>query len=167
MHAAARVYQQALELDPNSAAAHHALGTVRYTLNDTVAALRHLTMAVELAPDSAQYHLDVGVVRQDLGQKTVALKHWQRALLLDTTLINAHRYIAFAAEDLGDTALARGHWRGLRTLVLTADQVLEGARALRRLGRGSEADVWVREFLTSATDTVAAAELRAFVAENR
>lgn len=167
IHSAAQVYQQALELDSTSATTHHALGTVSYSLNDTLAALRHFTTAVELAPDSARYHLDAGVVQQGLGHEAVALAYWQRASVLDTTLINAHRYVANAAEDLGDSVLARDHWRALQPLVLTTDQVLEAARALQRLGKGPEADVWVRGYLESVVDTVAAAELRAFGLENR
>jgi tetratricopeptide (TPR) repeat protein len=79
---AARLFQQVLDLNPHSAAAHNGVGNVHYMLRDYDAAVAALAQAVRLAPNyTAAYHdLGAACMAQMGADPAQATKWCQEAL---------------------------------------------------------------------------------------
>jgi Flp pilus assembly protein TadD len=74
---------QAVAIEPDSAAAHEALGTLAIHSGDDRGALREYQRAVALTPRSSTAHSGMGLLYLKLGQKDKASAELRRALELD------------------------------------------------------------------------------------
>jgi TolB-like protein/class 3 adenylate cyclase/tetratricopeptide (TPR) repeat protein len=103
--------ERALELDPDLAEGHAALGQIRrlydWDWNGADASFRR---ALELAPGNAQVIRDAGGLAGNLGRPQEALELLRRAVVLDPLSAPAHRSLARSAffADFLDEAEAAG-----------------------------------------------------------
>lgn len=80
--AAATSFREALTLDPDFAAAHSGLGLALYSLDDTEAALEHLTLSLGLLYQQPNTHFNLGLVLARNGHLTQASSALRNALEL-------------------------------------------------------------------------------------
>ena len=90
LHAAERLYRQAVEIDADSLEAHYLLGTVSHALGRPDAAVAELSRAVQLRPEFAEAHHHLGVVFTQQGKLDDALACYRRAIELKPEEANAH-----------------------------------------------------------------------------
>jgi DNA-binding response OmpR family regulator/TolA-binding protein len=79
---AAEAYKSALVLEPDSAAAHYALGNAFYEMDDISGAVKHLERARELNGKDPQVFLLLGAVHQTAGRNAAAIAAYERYLVL-------------------------------------------------------------------------------------
>jgi tetratricopeptide (TPR) repeat protein len=72
--------RQALQIDPQSASAHFALGTALQLQGKLDEAVSSYEKALQLKPDYAQVHYTLATVLQEQGKSQAALQHYQQAL---------------------------------------------------------------------------------------
>lgn len=99
-------YQQALELDPDSASAHQGLGLVFYKRGSFKAAEDELREAIRRRPEGAELHYTLGLVQQDRRLFAEAIESFTRALELDPGSLSARQKRALAAFQAGRLAEA-------------------------------------------------------------
>ena len=100
---AAKSLQQALEVFPRFAAAHHLLGVVSFTgLQQPAQAVTHLKKAVELHPNFARAYLDLGLVYQHQKNLEAAKGVIQTALKIHPRFGEAQLNLAFVHDQLGE-----------------------------------------------------------------
>ncbi len=116
---AADQYRQALQLDPDFAAAHAALASLiahmvqrREELRQALApeAQRAIDRASTLAPDSADTQVAVGQVHAMCKRYDEAATAFRRAIELDPRFFDAHYYYARFCVLRGDHAQAAAHY---------------------------------------------------------
>ena len=73
------LFESALDLDPDYAAAHTGLGLALLAAGERDGGLRHLERGAALAPDSAQAQAALGVALGPLGEGERGLRHLERA----------------------------------------------------------------------------------------
>jgi TolB-like protein/Flp pilus assembly protein TadD len=96
--------ERAIALDPKLAAAHCALGSVRYRQDwDWSAAITEYEMALSLDPNNSDALLNVGLLTALQGRPTDALQYWEQAAGRDS--LNYYVY-----EALADTYYAMGRF---------------------------------------------------------
>ncbi|OQZ00892.1 MAG: hypothetical protein B6D35_04720 [Candidatus Brocadia sp. UTAMX2] len=74
------ILQNALEIAPESAPAHHALGLLMIRVGEHKSALRHLRKAALLAPENVQYSYVYGIALNSLEMSAQAISVLKRAL---------------------------------------------------------------------------------------
>ena len=104
-----RMFQKAVELDPNYARAYAGLADSAFflfnnqqegvSIDDILKASR---TAVELDPDLAEAHASYGIALHYLDRYPEAVSEFQRAIELNPDLYEAHYLYAMAARDHGD-----------------------------------------------------------------
>jgi adenylate cyclase len=103
---------KALELDPNLAEAHAALGNIQTSYDwDWAGAEASLTRALELAPGNSHILAEMAVLQRFLGNLDVAIELNRRAVELDPLAMRGYHQLGLAliwAEQL-DEALAVYH----------------------------------------------------------
>ena len=97
---AIRRFRKALEVNPQSAEAHQALGTVLAQVGDLEGAVRHDSASLALRPENPTVHYNLGTVLIELGQVDQAIRHFRTTLDLVPNHDNARFNLA--------TALAQG-----------------------------------------------------------
>jgi tetratricopeptide (TPR) repeat protein len=75
-------YEQALQIDPSFAIAHHNLGTTLKAMGQLGDAIAHYQQAIALKPDYADAHQNLGVALLKLGQVPESLAAFGRAIAL-------------------------------------------------------------------------------------
>jgi Tfp pilus assembly protein PilF len=149
----------ALQLAPEEAEVHSALGIAKLALGNKAAAKEHLERAAELEPDSAERLCNLGAAWMMLGQPENARETYERAIALNPDDARAH-------SDLGTTLLTLGQPRSA-LVELEHAQRLAPRRAtimnnlgyaLQALGDYSLAERWYRAAL-AADATLASAWL--------
>ena len=94
--------QRALELDPNLAEAHSAMGEIRMAHDwDWNGADQSLKRALELAPGNARTLRSAGVLARDVGRLDESLELLRRASALDPLGVTAHRALARTCHAAG------------------------------------------------------------------
>ena len=98
--AAAILYQQAIELQPDHAVLHSNLGRVlfRDSPNEAIAAYRR---AIQLQPDFGLAHYNLGLALQHLNQHQAALECFEQALRIEPSWANLHNACAVSWMALG------------------------------------------------------------------
>jgi tetratricopeptide (TPR) repeat protein len=79
---ASQLVEQALQLEPNCAVAHHVLGIICLEQGRPQEAIDRLARALAIRPDLARSHHAMGRCRMFQGEPAVALEHFNRALFL-------------------------------------------------------------------------------------
>ena len=123
-----RVLRRALDVEPDSAEVHHALGLVLVREQRVAEALPELARAAALAPDDARYAYVLGVALHSTGQSARALDvlrgvHQRRPGDRDVLVA-----LATISRDTGDRPAARAY---AAALVAAAPED-EGARRLQQ-----------------------------------
>jgi tetratricopeptide (TPR) repeat protein len=108
---AIRSYEQALEIDPNHAAAHINLGTIYYNRQDFVSAEKHYRLAIEADSRYALAYFDLGNVLDETGRVPDAVVAYGTAIQLAPTYGDAHYNLALAYERLRLPRKALHHWK--------------------------------------------------------
>ncbi len=108
---AIEAYKQALDLDPQHAAAHINLGTLFYNRQNYAQAEAHYRKAIEVDPKYALAYFDLGNVLDETGRLPEAIRSYKQALLLAPTYADAHYNLALAYEKLKQPRHALPHWR--------------------------------------------------------
>ena len=104
-------YFDALELDPDLAAAHNNLGVALKAKGDVDGAIEHYNEALRIDPDDAPAHNNLGNALADKGNLDGAIEQYKEALRIDADHANAHYNLGLALNDNGDLDGAIGHFR--------------------------------------------------------
>jgi tetratricopeptide (TPR) repeat protein len=99
--AAARSYQQAIALNPNSAESHNNLGVAFVNQSKLDQAITAFTRALQIKPDFARALSNVSGAFKDKGQLDQAVTAARRAITLQPDLATAHSNLGNALRDLG------------------------------------------------------------------
>jgi adenylate cyclase len=78
--------RRAVELDPEDAAAHCAMGKARIVRREHVLAVPDLQLAIELNPSLAWAHYGLGAAAEFRGQPEQAIEHLERAIRLSRAI---------------------------------------------------------------------------------
>jgi tetratricopeptide (TPR) repeat protein len=104
-------YRQALELEPEHAAAHINLGTLYYNHQDYAQAEKHYRQATTADPRYALAYFDLGNVLDETGRLPDAVRAYRQAITLAPTYADAHYNLALAYEKMAQQRKALEHWR--------------------------------------------------------
>jgi tetratricopeptide (TPR) repeat protein len=142
MREARRAAQQALEIDPNLAIGHVALGWVQRTADwDWRGALRSFNRARELAPDDCAIMGDAAVLLLNIGQIDEAVRLARAGAARDPLNARAQASLGYVLALAGRSEEALPPIRRAIELAPAIDEAHSHlARALLRLGRIDEAE---------------------------
>lgn len=108
---ALEAFQQAVNLDEESASTQNNLGVALLNQSKAELAREHLQAAVSLDPGNAVSWYNLGNANLAIGDRQAAALAYQRALELDPTLVDARvRWASLALMD-GRRSLARQAWQ--------------------------------------------------------
>lgn len=125
---AKKAAEQALDLDPDLAAAHRALGFIAYWWErDPQAAGRAFRRALELNPDEAQTRFWYGNVLADNGEAAAARRELDAARLLDPGSLAIQTDLAWAIWSAGNATEAE---RRLRAILADAPDLVSAHDSL-------------------------------------
>jgi tetratricopeptide (TPR) repeat protein len=99
---AARMYKNAIEIDPENKRAHVLLGNVSYHLGELKESLRRYKRAIELDPEYATAFFNLGSVYEDLGDMVQAKESFQKATEIDPNYAEAFTSLGNVLKSLGD-----------------------------------------------------------------
>ena len=100
---AVRHFQAALQLNPESAAAHNNMGNVLSALGQSHEAARHYRQAIKIRPTYAEAHNNLGSVIGSQGDLDGAIELFSRAVQLDPDYDEAARNLNKALEARDQT----------------------------------------------------------------
>ncbi|MBD2018252.1 serine protease [Microcoleus sp. FACHB-53] len=95
-------YNQAIQINPNYAAAYNDRGNARNNLGDYQKALADYNRAIELNPNDAAAYNNRGNARNNLGDYQEALADYNRAIELNPNYAAAYNNRGNARNNLGD-----------------------------------------------------------------
>jgi tetratricopeptide (TPR) repeat protein len=116
---ARRCFERLAELLPQSAMAHHGLGTALEGLGDWEAAAACYRRALQLQPDSPDIYGSLGRLQCRQGASGEAVESCRRALALAPHRHEIHNLLGYALVNVGDYAAAAEVYR--RALALKPD----------------------------------------------
>ncbi|HUT88247.1 MAG TPA: tetratricopeptide repeat protein [Thermoguttaceae bacterium] len=102
-------YRNSLEINPNNARAHRALGTALAMRGMLEEARAHFVEAIRLEPEVAEAHGKLGVVLQRLGKFDQAVEPCRAALRIDPQDPTAHVTLGVVLLELGNPGEAKAH----------------------------------------------------------
>ena len=108
---AEKLYQRAIDLDPQLAIAYTNLGNIRFRRGDEAGAQTLYRRALEIDDRQPEAHYNLGYVLLERGDAQRAVPYFQRALQSDPRFADAHFNLAMAFEQLTERAKARPHWK--------------------------------------------------------
>jgi tetratricopeptide (TPR) repeat protein len=111
MEEAARLYRQAIEVDPLLAIAYTNLGNILFRKGDEVAAEALYSKALAIDPRQPEAKYNLGYLMLERHELDVAIKYFQGAIEADPRFADAYFNLARAYEELGDRRNARPLWR--------------------------------------------------------
>ncbi len=118
--AADAAFRLALEVEPNSADAHHQLGVLLGAAGRIDEAELHLLRAVELAPDNAAMHFTLADMYMQLRRRRDAIEQFRETLRIKPYDVQAHRRLVNLYQQAGDALCAEQHRKYVE--VLEADE---------------------------------------------
>lgn len=130
---AIEAYQQVLELDPDHAAAHINLGTLRYNRQEYGLAEKHYRRAIEVDARYALAYFDLGNVLDETGRVAEAIQTYSTALQLAPTYADAHYNLALAYEKIKEPRKALKHWRAYAKLDTTGPWAMHAHSQVQRI----------------------------------
>jgi len=111
MEEAARLYRQAIEVDPQLAIAYTNLGNILFRKGDEVAAEALYSKALAIDPRQPEAKYNLGYLMLERHELDIAIKYFQGAIEADPRFADAYFNLAMAYEELGDRRNARPLWR--------------------------------------------------------
>ena len=108
--------QQALRLDPMTADAHFALGSVYYATGDADQALGELQRGLQLASNSDEGYRRLGSVYLALGRKDEALQAYEKAIQWSPYYADNYQMLGDAYVSMGETDKALATFQKLADL---------------------------------------------------
>jgi len=121
-------YQNAIELDPQSAGALVNLGTIHFNSRKWNEAERYYTEALAVDPDYALAHFDLANLYDERGDRNQALAHYEAALRISPHYADAHYNVALLYQGQNQPMKAVRHW----TAYLKLDPASHWANIARR-----------------------------------
>ncbi len=121
-NAALRVFEAALRLDPNFAAAHYSLGTALIEMGRIDEAIGQLQQAIRLDPNDAGAHQNLGAALLRKGQIDEAINQYEAAIRLKADNPDAFYNLGVALDKKGRTDEAISRYRD--TIRLKPNDVL-------------------------------------------
>ena len=112
-----RLYQAALEADPDHADAHVNLGRLLHRAGRVGEAEGHYRQALDRRPAHVTALFNLGVVLEDTGRIEASIETYRRVLELDPAFADAHYNLAHLYERRGDRETALTHLVIYRRLV--------------------------------------------------
>lgn len=106
-----RLYELALELEPNNATALNNLGNVYVRLANIDAAANCYTKAVRADPKCSESHYNLGWMHLEQGRYHQAVECLEAAVKLDRDFADAHYNLALSYSKLGVKLRANWHFR--------------------------------------------------------
>jgi tetratricopeptide (TPR) repeat protein len=104
-------YQQALQIEPNTARFHANLASALEEKDLHEEAIARYQVALRLDPVHAESHNGLGWVRHEQGRYEEAMRHYREALRLDPSLAAAHGNLGTLLEELSDFPAAERCFR--------------------------------------------------------
>jgi tetratricopeptide (TPR) repeat protein len=126
-------YENVLELDPEHAAAHINLGTLRYNRREYTLAEEHYRRAIEIDSRYALAYFDLGNVLDETGRVNEAIQTYHTALQLAPTYADAHYNLALAYEKTKEPRKALNHWRAYVKLDTTGPWAVHARSQIQRI----------------------------------
>ena len=146
-------YQQALEIDPGCAEAHHNLGGALREQGKLGEAIAHYRQALEIDPKHAQSHYNLGSALEAAGRTDEAITHYQEALRLKPDYADVHNNLGSVLLAAGKTGQALEHYeQALRLEPDSAKAHNNLGLALGTAGRTGEAIEHLNQALRSRPD---------------
>jgi tetratricopeptide (TPR) repeat protein len=137
---ALRLLERALQVEPNSAAAHCNKGTALQATGQWGAALASYERAISLKPDHAIAHCNRAAVLKELGRRDEALLGYERALELRPELAEAHFSRGTLLQERGRLQDALASYDAAIALRATyAESHFQRSAVLKASGRCEEA----------------------------
>jgi len=121
-------YENALELDPQLAAALVNLGTIWFTAREWEKSEKCYRRALEANHDYALAHFNLGNLYDERGDRNNALFHYLAALQIDPRYADAHYNLALLYQAAGQWMKAVRHWQ----LYLKLDRASQWADIARK-----------------------------------
>src|SRR4029079_19066176 len=134
------LWQQVLDVDPNSSIGHSSMANVRYKQNRVEEGVEHSQQAVTLNPNYGEGYNGLGVGLAREGRVADAIAAYQRALSLEPKFDEAEANLGVSLAQQGDYAAAIEHYQ--RALAINPDNGnahVNWGNALVRLGRPGDA----------------------------
>jgi len=111
MDEAARLYEEAIQIDPWLAIAYTNLGNIRFRCNDPDGAECLYRKALEMDPNQPEAQYNLGYVMLERGLPESAIPLFEGALAADPKFSDAYFNLAMALEEIGESGRARNYWR--------------------------------------------------------
>jgi tetratricopeptide (TPR) repeat protein len=137
---AIRVFENALQIEPEYSEGHHNLGLALSQAGKLPEAIREYEYALRLKPDYADAHVSLGTALVNLGRPEDAIRHWEEALRIKPDYYEAYYNLGVALQQRGRLQEAVEHYeQALRIKPDSAEAHNNLGLALARLGRVQEA----------------------------
>ncbi|MBT3295327.1 MAG: tetratricopeptide repeat protein [Verrucomicrobia bacterium] len=104
MQEAARLYREALRMDPDLAEAHYCLGNVLKASGRKGDAIGHYRQAIRLKPDMADAHYNLGNALVALGRTEEAIGCYRQAVRRNPDHVGAHNNLGAMYRESGRLA---------------------------------------------------------------
>lgn len=111
MEEAARLYEEAIQIDPWLAIAYTNLGNIRFRSNDPDGAECLYRKALDMDPNQPEAQYNLGYVMLERGLPESAIPLFEGALATDPKFSDAYFNLAMALEEVGESTRARTYWR--------------------------------------------------------
>jgi len=111
MEEAARLYEEAIQIDPWLAIAYTNLGNIRFRNNDPDGAECLYRKALDMDPNQPEAQYNLGYVMLERGLPESAIPLFEGALAADPKFSDAYFNLAMALEEIGESSRARTYWR--------------------------------------------------------
>jgi tetratricopeptide (TPR) repeat protein len=142
-------YSRAVEADPESITARHALASSLSRAGRWEEAREQLELIVEQDPGNGVAHYNLGTIYSQFGNTDGAQKHFELAVEHNPDLTNAHFNLAILLEEEGQLHRALEHYGEARELdPQDTGAAIRHAALSARLGRPAEAESALRALLT-------------------
>jgi tetratricopeptide (TPR) repeat protein len=139
-HNSETLWQQVLDVDPNSSIAHSSMANVRYKQNRVQEGVEHSERAVAINPTYAEGYNGLGVGLAREGRVPDAIVAYERALSLQPKFDEAQTNLGVSLAQQGDLAAAIEHYqRAIAENPDNGNAHVNWGNALVRLERPAEA----------------------------
>jgi len=134
--AAAKIYRELIEVQPDCAPAYLSLGTLYYQQKRYPEAADYYRRALELKTDYSLAHFNYASTLEELGRFDEAIKSYQRAIEVNPRYCDAHYNLALAYQRAGNDRKSLYHWSAYVRLDSSNSDWVKFARAeIRKLLR--------------------------------
>ncbi|MEC4815054.1 MAG: tetratricopeptide repeat protein [Scytonema sp. PMC 1069.18] len=108
LQAAENAFRQALQHDPNIAAAYNYLGNIMLQQNHLDVAVQEYGEAIRINPNLSEAYYNLGLALHKQGQQEAAITAYRQVLVINPTMATAYYNLGLALYELGqvDEAIA-------------------------------------------------------------